>query len=87
MVAIPVALDKTLGALRAMAGAPQRGHFHLHQTLGGESFIATAFAQDDAEAARLQWLNRGTTDDHKINKAGCKHLSSTKSITQFDSTY
>jgi hypothetical protein len=63
MVVIPVALDKTLGALLAMAGARQRGYFHLYQTLGGESFIATAFAQDDAEAARLQWFNRGTTDD------------------------
>jgi hypothetical protein len=30
-------LDKTLVALLAMAGACQRGHFHLHQSLGGKA--------------------------------------------------
>jgi hypothetical protein len=30
-------LDQTLRTLLTMAGASQRGHFHLHQSLGGKA--------------------------------------------------
>jgi hypothetical protein len=34
---IAIALDQTLRTLLTMASASQRGHFHLHQSLGGKA--------------------------------------------------